>query len=128
MKYELDEGDIISFRRIEIAEDETLETLEKKSSEKSVEMLNEDLEKWIRGEIKAMPQNHSEATYCYMEDIAKPKAEIKFETPVDVAERMVRAFYPWPIAWIRLADGKMLKIYKAKLYESGIMNQESSKD
>jgi methionyl-tRNA formyltransferase len=70
-----------------------------------------------------VPQDESQATFCYQDDIAKEKAEVKFDTPVIQAERMVRAFYPWPVAWInqksKIIDQKRetrrVKIFKARI-------------
>ncbi len=112
MEMEMDKGPIVSVKKYKLKKDETAESLMSELSELSGEIIKEDLIKWIRGEILEVEQNESEATYCYKEDISKEKAEIKFDTPVEVAERMVRAFYPWPVAWVSL-ESKMFKIYKA---------------
>jgi len=109
----MDEGPIVSVREINIDPDETTETLMDKLSNLGAEILREDLIKWIKGEIKALPQDDSLATYCYKTDLSKEKAEITLETSITEADRMIRAFYPWPVAWVRLPNHKTLKIYKA---------------
>lgn len=71
-----------------------------------VDLLTKILPDWVAGNIKEQPQDELQATFCYQDDIAKEKAEIKFETSLVDAERMVRAFYPWPVAWVNLGNQK----------------------
>lgn len=129
MVYALDEGPIISAREIPLDKDETFASLEAKSAEISSQILEEDLPKWINGEIEATPQDESMATYCSIKDTTKDKAEITFDTDVEVAERMIRAFETWPVSWITLQDGKYkdkrLKIYKAKLDSQRVKESEN---
>lgn len=121
MVYALDAGDIISIRKIKLNMRETTEELMNKLSLLSSRIIREDLKKWIDGEIAAIPQDESEATFCDKTDLAKENAEIRFETDVVVAKRMVRAFYPWPIAWFTIPNGKYkgkkVKIFKAEVYK-----------
>ena len=114
----LDNGDIIAIRKYSIKEDETSETLMNQLAELSSRLMEENLQKWVNGEIKAKNQDESSATYCYKSDISKEKAEITPLTSIDKAEKITRAFYPWPVAWIRINQDKtekILKIYKAKV-------------
>ncbi len=121
MAEKMDVGDIISTREYILKPDETAESLMAELSMLSVEILNQDLEKWILGQIQPSAQDESEATYCYRGDISKDKAEIKFETDIDLAERMIRAFYPWPVVWFELPGKGRVKIFKAK--KSDIQSQ-----
>lgn len=127
----LDEGDIISEEVFDLDGTETTETLELKSIRASESLLCRDLIKWIAGEITPIPQDHTKATYCTKEDLAKEKAEISFNTSVVFAERMVRAFYPWPIAWFVIPNGihkgKRMKIFSSKIKEIVDLNQASDK-
>ncbi|MCA9386520.1 methionyl-tRNA formyltransferase [Candidatus Dojkabacteria bacterium] len=133
MVFKMDEGPIISTREIKLDGSETYETLTRTLSELSVEILNEDLEGWVNRNIEAEEQDDSKATYCYIKDTAKDKAEITSETTVEQAERMIRAFYPWPIAWLTIPNGKnkdkRLKIYNSKIRNSKyeIRNNEKIK-
>ncbi|MCA9379026.1 hypothetical protein KC640_01225, partial [Candidatus Dojkabacteria bacterium] len=80
------------------------------------DLLEEILPKWVAGEIIPEEQDHAQATFCYQSDVAKEKAEIRFDTPVAAAERMVRAFNPWPIAWFAIG-GKRVKVFQANQCE-----------
>ncbi len=122
MVSEMDKGPVIARSRGLEVEGKTAGELMNELSLVAKEILSENLENWISGELEEFPQDDSKATYCYKTDISKDKAEIKFETDINVSERMIRAFNPWPIAWTRLPitknelrerDTKVLKIYKA---------------
>ncbi len=112
MVYQMDAGPIVGLKEIELNNKETSDLLMDKLGNLGAELLIQILPKWIDGQIQEVPQNEMGATYCYKDDIAKNKAEITFETDIDLAERMVRAFYPWPIAWVKY-NNKFIKIYSA---------------
>ncbi|GAB4283845.1 MAG: methionyl-tRNA formyltransferase [Candidatus Dojkabacteria bacterium] len=122
MAERMDEGDIIAIEKFPVSDDETGESLKNKASFAAVDLLRKNLFKWVNGEIEATPQDHSLATYCYIADLKKEKAEIKFGTPVSLAERMVRAFIPWPVAWFIIPNGKYkgkrVKVFSAELVKS----------
>lgn len=109
----MDEGDIIGIRKSEITSEDTSESLMQKLSRLSVEMLNSELRDYLDGRITPTSQEHSKATYCQRSDLERDKAEITFETDYLLADKMVRAFYPDPIAWIKLENGKVLRIFKS---------------
>lgn len=109
----MDVGDIISTREYRLKDDETSETLMKILAELSAEIVKDELIKWISGELVAQKQDESSATYCYKTDISKEKAEITTSTTLVQADRMIRAFYPWPVAWLKI-ENKSLKIFSAR--------------
>lgn len=110
MVYEMDAGPIVAKQEVELKNTETTDILMDKLAHLGAALLTDILPKWINGQIQEIPQNESDSTYCYKDDISKNKAEITFETDLDTAERMIRAFYPWPVAWIKY-QGKMVKIF-----------------
>lgn len=112
MVFEMDAGPILASKKIVIEDSDTSETLMDKLSLLGADLLLEILPNWISESIELTPQNESLATYCYKSDIAKSNAEIEFNTDIDKAERMVRAFYPWPVAWVNY-KGKRIKIFAA---------------
>ncbi len=112
----LDDGDVLGQEIIELARDETTQSLTDKASRIGSNLLAEILPNWLAGKIKPKQQDHAKATFCYQSDISKTKAEIVHETDIELAERMIRAFYPWPVAWTYTkinGTDKRLKIYKA---------------
>lgn len=128
MAAELDAGPILAEVKVGVEDFDTAESLMQKLREAAASLLATTLPDWISGKLAAVPQDDSQATFCYQSDIAKEKAEITYNTPVEVAERMVRAFYPWPVAYVEIkeqrtknqnteSEGKslMLKIFKARI-------------
>jgi methionyl-tRNA formyltransferase len=112
MVYEMDAGPIVAKRELDLSKNETTSILMDKLANLGSELLNQVLPKYIAGEIVEEVQNAMDATYCYKQDISKQKAEITFNTDIDLAERMIRAFNPWPVAWLNY-KGSMLKIFSA---------------
>jgi len=75
-------------------------------------LLAEVIPKWIKGEIKPKEQEHDKATYCGK--ITKQDGLITEEDSPETIVRKVRAFTPWPGAYI-FADGKRIIITEAEL-------------
>jgi methionyl-tRNA formyltransferase len=123
MAEKMDVGDIITNYELQITSVDTSESLMGKLANLAAENIEMDLKRWIEGEIEPIKQDDNEATYCYKDDISKEKAEITFETDINLAERMIKAFYPWPIAWVKY-NGKVLKIYNATHAQLQITNDE----
>ncbi len=116
MVKKLDAGDIIASSSIEIDGENSEELLDKLATI-GAELLEENLLGWLKGEKIAKAQNEDEATFCNQEDLSTDKAEIMKDTDINLAERMIRAFYPDPGAWIMLSNGKRLKIFKSEIYD-----------
>jgi len=123
MVYQMDAGPLIGIKEKLLSGTETTDVLMQELAQDGTELLEEILPAWIAGEVEDHPQEETEATYCYKDDISKEKAEIKFDTDIKLAERMIRAFNSWPVAWVSL-NGKMIKIFKAIVSEY----TESSED
>jgi methionyl-tRNA formyltransferase len=114
----LDDGPVLALREEKISQEDTTATLRPRLARIGGELLVEILPKWLSGEIQAVPQDEKLATFTRQNDIAKDKAQITKDTKAEVAERMVRAFNPWPVAWCNICLGTKtvrLKIYEASL-------------
>ncbi len=114
----LDDGVVVASQDLEILPEDTTYTLRMRLAEIGVSLLEETLPEWFAGNIEALAQDESKATVTWQKDIAKEKAQITRETSAVVAERMVRAYNPWPVAWCELEiNGKVkrLKILQANL-------------
>lgn len=120
MEESMDTGAIISSKKILIGELNSGE-LSYKLSFLGVEILEEDLLKWIQGQIIPIEQDESLATYCYKSEITNELIEIKNEYSKEYILRMIRAFNPDPIAFIRF-NGKIIKIFNA--IDSDVMFQD----
>jgi methionyl-tRNA formyltransferase len=122
MSYGLDDGPVIASRTEKILPTDTTYILRMRLADTGNNLLNEILPGWLAGKIHAIPQDESKVTFTFEKDIAKEKVQIKIDTPLDLAERMVRAFSPWPIAWLKInfmGKERRLKIYSAEIAGTG---------
>ncbi len=116
MVKKLDAGKILKKAPVKIDKKDTNLSLRKKLVEKNNEILIPTLIKWCKGEIETVKQNSSKATYCYQSDISKENAYLEFDKiTATKADRMIRAFIPWPIAWCYL-NKKRVKIFETTIF------------
>lgn len=108
---QMDQGDILSQRQAEIADDETYQTLHDKLSILSTHLLIDTLPKYLNGEIKPQKQDDQQATYCQI--IKREDGKIDWTKNVSEIDAKCRAFDPWPGCWTEW-NGKKLKIIKSK--------------
>ncbi len=95
MDEKIDHGEIISNSKFLISNKKiTYQELNKKLAGLGVELLIETIPKWIKGEIKAKPQNHSKATYTKI--LKREDGKIDSSKSPEEIERKIRAFNPWP--------------------------------
>ena len=85
------------------------------------DLLFETIPKWLKGEIKPVPQDETRTTYTKI--IKKEDGLIDFKKTAQEIERQVRAFYPWPSAYTKIPDknkgNKILKILEAEVLGTG---------
>jgi methionyl-tRNA formyltransferase len=127
----LDEGNILISEKEKIERGDTNISLRKRLVEKSKDLLIPTLKDWIKGNIKAVPQDSSKATYCWQKDVSKENAEIIWEKyEPKYIDRMVRAFLPWPVAWTKLKGNLplSLKDKKMKIFECELIETHSEKN
>ena len=118
MTSKMDDGDVVAFQKEKIRPDDTTESLKTRLAVIGSKLLLKTIPDWVNGNIKPIPQDEAKATYTWQKDIAKEKAQITPDVSALVADRMIRAFFPWPVAWTYISNNKfekrILKIYKAK--------------
>jgi len=91
--------------------------LEEKLAELGGKLLVKTIPDFIAGKIKPVAQDHSKATFT--KKITKKDGLIELNEPVEIIERKIRAFTPWPGAYTFVND-KRLIITKAELTDSGL--------
>jgi methionyl-tRNA formyltransferase len=106
----LDTGPILSQRAITVAPRDTAESLGNRLAQLGAELLIETLPAYIKGKIEPKPQDASRATYAPM--LKKEAGRLDFHQPAELLERKVRAFNPWPGAFVTW-HGRYLKIHQA---------------
>ncbi len=113
----LDTGNIITQEPLAIAENETADSLEEKLAELGAQVLIQTIPGYASGEIQIHNQDDSKATYAPL--IKKEDGLLDFNQNVEVLERKVRAYNPWPGAYFILKDFPVkIKTAKAIKMES----------
>ncbi|MEA3398422.1 MAG: methionyl-tRNA formyltransferase [Patescibacteria group bacterium] len=112
MDKNLDTGAIIEQSSISILPNDTTGSLFKKLSILSAKIIIPSLNKYISGELKTRPQNNSQASYT--KTLRKLDGHIGWGKPADYTERFVRAMSPWPGAFTRMDNKKIIKIIKTE--------------
>lgn len=108
----MDAGPVVESAQIPIADTDTTGSLEARLAERGALLLTDVLPGWYVGTITAQPQDESLVTYCSL--IKKDDGHLRAGMPVAVAERMVRAYNPWPGAFVRYG-GQRLAIWNARV-------------
>lgn len=108
----MDAGPVVAQRRVPIDPVDRTATLEPRLAVVGAELLVQVLPGWLSGELRGVPQDESQATYCSL--LKKEHGHLAPELEVEVAERAVRAYDPWPGAfvWYR---GERLAIWAAHI-------------
>jgi len=117
----VDTGPMLSLRAIPISLDDTAGTLFKKLAQLGADLLLETLPGYLGGEIQPKPQDDSQATYAPM--LKKEDGLLDFNRPAEELARRVRAFNPWPGAWMTWRDVP-LKILTAHVLSGKAKNGE----
>ena len=107
MDADLDTGAMLAARRLTIAEGETTGELQQRLAELAADVMIENLDPLLAGELTAEPQPDEQATYAYK--IRKDEAWLDWRESAGRLARQVAAFNPWPIAQTRW-HGQVLRI------------------
>ena len=106
----LDTGPMLSKRSIPLTREDTAGSVFEKLSQLGADLLLEILPDYLSGKLKPTPQPEEGMTYAPM--IKKEDGQLDFTHEADELERRVRAFNPWPGAYMDF-DGANLKIHRA---------------
>jgi methionyl-tRNA formyltransferase len=106
----LDTGDILLQRAIDILLGDTGGSLHDRLAEVAPEALLESLELLAKGRAPRTPQDNAFATYA--PKLKREDGKIDWSDRADAIERKIRAFNPWPGAFMKF-DERNLKIFSA---------------
>ena len=106
----LDTGDILLQRTVDIRPDDTGESLHDRLAQTAPDALLESLPMLAKGSAPRIPQDNTLATYA--PKLKREDGQIDWSEPAEVIERKIRAFNPWPGAFMKI-DGRNLKIFCA---------------
>ena len=106
----LDTGPMLAKRSIRLKPDDTAGSAFQALSTLGADLLLETLPDYLSGKLIPTPQPEEGATYAPM--LKKEEGKLDFTNDVHELERRVRAFNPWPGAFMDF-DGVMLKVHRA---------------
>lgn len=104
---EVDAGDMLLKKEIEISPDDYADTLFDKMAVLGGDAIVEAVRLIDEGKAVFTPQDHSKATHCVK--ISKAEGKINFDTTAEYLRNFVHAMNPWPSAYTYLG-GKLLKV------------------
>jgi methionyl-tRNA formyltransferase len=115
----LDTGDILLQRTVDILPADTGGSLHDRLAKVAPEALLESLELLARGRASRTPQDDASATYA--PKLKREDGKIDWSDPADAIERKIRAFNPWPGAFMSISTNGThnLKIFSATVVELG---------
>ena len=106
----LDTGPILSQRSIPLTPEDTAGSVLEKLSHLGADLLIETLPDYLSGKIEPVSQSEESMTYAPL--LKKEEGQLNFTRPAEELERRVRAFNPWPGAFMDF-DGALLKVHRA---------------
>jgi methionyl-tRNA formyltransferase len=110
----MDTGLILDQKEIEILPTATAGSLSEKIAMLGASLLVRTLSDLFLGKITPIPQSLNNISIC--KKISKDDARVNWNDSSQTIERLVRAFYPWPIAWTMLKNKlQSIRIHKAQL-------------
>lgn len=110
----LDTGDMLCLESIAIEATDTSETLHDKLAKLAVEPLLQTLEAIANSTAHRTPQEKEGATYA--PKITKEEAHLDWSQKLEVIDRKIRAYQPWPVAYTYLQND-LVRIHQAKKTE-----------
>jgi methionyl-tRNA formyltransferase len=113
---ELDAGDILLSKSLEISPEDTAGTLSEKLAILGAQCITEAVSLVSGGRAVFTPQDSKSATFCHTLD--KSEAGLDFSLSVEEIVNAVRAFNPAPMAYTTIAS-KTIKVLKAEKAEGG---------
>jgi methionyl-tRNA formyltransferase len=106
----IDTGPMLSQQLMQILPQDTAGSLGERLSEAGADLLLQTLPAYLDDSLQPQPQDDDGATYAPM--LKKEEGLLDFTQPAAALERRVRAFNPWPGAYLEWL-GQPLKIHRA---------------
>ena len=115
----MDAGPVYLQETVELDGTETKPELAPKLLKRGGQMLVDNLEHILDGQLEPLPQDSDAATYTKM--LAKADGRVDFDEPAEVIERSVRAFLGFPRSRATVLDQEIIitKARVAKNYQDG---------
>jgi methionyl-tRNA formyltransferase len=110
----LDTGDILLQRNLDILPIDTGASLHERLARTAPEALLESLRLLTANSAPRIPQDNADATYA--PKLKRDDGRIDWSEPAEVIGRKIRAFNPWPGAFMKI-DRRNLKIFSASVVD-----------
>jgi methionyl-tRNA formyltransferase len=110
----LDTGDMLLTRTTPITDEDTGGSLHDRLAELGGEAIVAALKSLQAGELKAQPQDNSQA--CYAHKLSKQDGHINWQAPARDIHNLVRAFNPWPGTYTDL-DNQRIRIHQTEVLQ-----------
>ena len=117
MEKEMDAGDVLACRDLEIHPDDTTATLGPRAAQIGGELVLETLRAMEAGVLQGIPQDAAAATHA--RKLEKADARLDWTLAAIVLQNRIRAFDPWPGAVFTSSalPGELVKVWKARAEE-----------
>jgi methionyl-tRNA formyltransferase len=112
MEAGLDRGPVYATAAVAVEPDESAGQLHERLAVLGADLLADVLPRIREGGLKPTPQDDSRASYA--PKVGKSDARLDWELAADRLARQVRAYNPWPVAETRMADGRRLRVWRAR--------------
>lgn len=117
MDEKMDNGDIISQRKIPISDIDNTGIIHDKLKKIGKELLLDTMKSIIVGTNERIKQDEKEVTYAY--NIKRADELLDFTKTTKELYNQVRGLYPWPLSYL-LIDGLEIKVLEAKVHPDNI--------
>jgi len=109
----LDTGDMLAIRKIPIGPGDTGGSMHDTLARLGGGIVREELPRYLEGELKAVPQDHDQATLAPI--LEKDQGRLDFSQPARLLAARIRGFHPWPGTFTYLSPGakELLKVHAA---------------
>lgn len=98
----MDSGGMLSSRSVTIEQDDIMSDVEAKLMAASIPLIEEDLPKYLQGDLKFVEQDEDKVTLAYT--IQREDEFISFDRPVKDVYNHIRGLISWPVGFARLND------------------------
>lgn len=117
----LDTGDMLLVEKCHIDPDETSGSLYEKIAKTAPQTLLKAVNQLAMGELIPIQQDEQHA--CYAAKLSKQEALLDWQLSAEQLERCVRAFNPWPMSYLLLADQGSLR--QVKVWQAHVSDLHS---
>lgn len=118
----LDTGAMLAKSETRIDDSDTGGSLHDRLAEMGAQLLVDTLDQAALDGALPKGEIQDSGLACYAHKLSKAEAEIDWSQPAAEIARMVRAFYPWPVAYTRSGD-RRIRILQAKPFADHALSE-----